>query len=525
MQALATGMLADLRAMEERHSDEDVLADLLHLDHRTAQAGRLADSVAVLTGARSGRRWARPIAMESILRGAMGRISGYQRVRVHSASDTAVAGHAAEGVMHALAELLDNAANFSPPSAEVHVYVEEVPAGVIVSVEDSGLVMGDIQLRRAERAVSGDSTELGGLTGTRLGLAVVGRLARKYGLKVSYRPSARGGTGVLMLVPQDILVPQDAPTRRCPWTFPGVRRRSRAAGHRWIRRRNRARAPPSVRDHPWMSYAAGRALADLDPDPVPTHESPERGVLADAVTDVADALPEGLPKRRRGQALAEAERSRARAESRCPRRPRPLGRRHPRPRRPLQQFPPGRTRGDVGGGRPYARTAPATSHPERPPVMTGPSPSPPHPLPLPLGRQPHLMTGTTTADEKLTWLIEGLLERTPGARHALVLSRDGLKLCRTPELSVDQADQLAAIAAGIQSLSHGASVEFGDGSGGVRSAMTEFYGGVLFIVEAGEGAHLALVTAEDADAGLIGHNMSELVEQLGEHLRAEPRSS
>ncbi|CAL9527763.1 ATP-binding protein [Streptomyces sp. Tu 3180] len=216
MQALATGMLADLRAMEEKHHDEEVLADLLHLDHRTAQAGRLADSVAVLTGARSGRRWARPIAMESILRGAMGRISGYQRVRVHSASDTAVAGHAAEGVMHALAELLDNAANFSPPTAEVHVYVEEVPAGVIVSVEDSGLVMGEAQLRRAERAVSGESAELGGLTGTRLGLAVVGRLARRYGLRVSYRPSARGGTGVLMLIPQDILVSPDAAPAAAP---------------------------------------------------------------------------------------------------------------------------------------------------------------------------------------------------------------------------------------------------------------------------------------------------------------------
>ncbi|GHB52974.1 MULTISPECIES: roadblock/LC7 domain-containing protein [Streptomyces] len=132
------------------------------------------------------------------------------------------------------------------------------------------------------------------------------------------------------------------------------------------------------------------------------------------------------------------------------------------------------------------------------------------------------MTGSTT-DETLSWLLEGLLERTPGARHALVLSRDGLKLCRTPELSVDQADQLAAIAAGIQSLSHGASIEFGDGTGGVRSAMAEFYGGILFIVEAGEGAHLALVAAEDADAGLVGHNMSELVEQLSEHLIARPR--
>lgn len=135
------------------------------------------------------------------------------------------------------------------------------------------------------------------------------------------------------------------------------------------------------------------------------------------------------------------------------------------------------------------------------------------------------MTGIQTADDRLTWLIEGLLERTPGARHALVLSRDGLKLCRTPELSADQADQLAAIAAGIQALSQGASMEFGDGTGGVRSAMTEFYGGVLFIVEAGAGAHLAVVTAEDVDPGVVGHTMSELVEQLGEHLTASPRAS
>ncbi|MEW1777394.1 ATP-binding protein [Streptomyces sp. NPDC086777] len=269
MQALATATLADLRAMEDRHSDEEVLADLLHLDHRTAQAGRLADSIAVLTGARSGRRWARPISMESILRGAMGRISGYRRVRVHSVSDTAVAGHAAEGVMHALAELLDNAANFSPPTAEVHVYVEEVPAGVIVSVEDSGLVMGEVQLRRAERAVAGDSTELGGLTGTRLGLAVVGRLARKHGLKVSFRPSARGGTGVLMLVPQDLLT------------------------------RPVADEPATAQE----TEPAAPVSALLDP--VPVHESaadPNEDGDGDGDGDA------GLPRRRRGRTLAEAER-------------------------------------------------------------------------------------------------------------------------------------------------------------------------------------------------------------------------
>ncbi|MFJ6211780.1 roadblock/LC7 domain-containing protein [Streptomyces sp. NPDC092296] len=130
-----------------------------------------------------------------------------------------------------------------------------------------------------------------------------------------------------------------------------------------------------------------------------------------------------------------------------------------------------------------------------------------------------------TTDRSLDWLLENLLEKTPGARHALVLSRDGLKLCWSAGLSTDQADQLAAIASGIQSLSHGASVEFGDGTGGVRQSMTEFHGGLLFIVEAGEGAHLAVVARDEADPGAIGHNMDELVEQLGEHLSSPPRSA
>ncbi|MCP9624168.1 roadblock/LC7 domain-containing protein [Nocardia otitidiscaviarum] len=130
---------------------------------------------------------------------------------------------------------------------------------------------------------------------------------------------------------------------------------------------------------------------------------------------------------------------------------------------------------------------------------------------------------TTSAPAQLGWLLEQLLGRTPRARHALLLSSDGLKICHTPELTVDKADQLAAIAAGIQSLSHGASVEFGAGHSGVRQSMTEFYGGILFIVEAGMGAHIAVIAAEDADAGLVGHNMRELVEQLGEHLAAAPR--
>ncbi|MFE8916460.1 ATP-binding protein [Streptomyces globisporus] len=310
MQALSTSMLADLREMEHRHTDESVLGDLLHLDHRTAQAGRLADSIAVLTGARSGRRWAKPIVMESILRGAMGRIGSYQRVRLHSTSDVAIAGHAAEGVMHALAELLDNAANFSPPTAEVHVYVEEVPAGIVITVEDSGLVMSEVQLRRAERAVSADHQDLTNLSGTRLGLAVVGRLARKHGLTVSFRPSARGGTGALMMLPQELISRAAAPTATAP--TPPAAPADTAPAVRLPAEPEPSHASAAGADAPDTAGAARTPAGnDASTPPTPAAEAEPPVSSVDPVSESTGSVPEfgdsGLPKRRRGRTLAAAE--------------------------------------------------------------------------------------------------------------------------------------------------------------------------------------------------------------------------
>ncbi|MFD8704615.1 sensor histidine kinase [Kitasatospora sp. NPDC059648] len=296
VQALATSMHAELREMQHRH-DEEVLGDLLRLDHSTAQAGRMADSIAVLTGARSGRRWAKPIAVESVLRGALGRIGAYQRVRLHNASTAAVAGFAAEGVMHALAELLDNATNFSAPPSEVHVYVEEVPAGLAVTVEDSGLGLSDSWLRRAERAVSDEPLDLATLSaGTRLGLAVVGVLARKHGLQISFRPSARGGTGVVMLIPQQLVThAAPAPTAAPAPATEAVRPALTPA------RPAPAPLPPAP--------GAPAAVPAPAPAAVPTAVPVGAVVPAPAVPARPPAAParmtdSGLPQRRRGQTLA-----------------------------------------------------------------------------------------------------------------------------------------------------------------------------------------------------------------------------
>jgi hypothetical protein len=82
--------------------------------------------------------------------------------------------------------------------------VEEEDAGLVVTIEDSGLGMRRRERDRAEQVVS-QPLDLATLPGTRLGLAVVGRVAARYGLTVSFRPSSRGGTGVVVMIPRPLI--------------------------------------------------------------------------------------------------------------------------------------------------------------------------------------------------------------------------------------------------------------------------------------------------------------------------------
>ena len=267
IQAHLTTLLAQLRELQERYGDRgDVFADLLEVDHNVSRTGRLADRVVTLAKGRSGRRWTRPIVLESILRGAMGRISAYRRVRLHYTNGrVAVVGYAAEGVMQALAELMDNAANFSALGTEVHVYAEEGDNGVTITVEDSG--MG---LRHRERAVAEslltEPRDLSTVPSGRVGLAVVGRLADRYGLRVSLRPSARGGIGVVVLIPPNLLTESRRPR-------PGPRLGEIGSGTSMPAPARPAPVqarPVSVRPAPTRSAPAQAAPIP----PAPTHSAP-----------------------------------------------------------------------------------------------------------------------------------------------------------------------------------------------------------------------------------------------------------
>ncbi|MFJ4918885.1 ATP-binding protein [Streptomyces sp. NPDC088725] len=215
VQSLVHQQAGELRQMEEAHGRNPLFFDdLLRIDHGTALIGRLADSLALLGHARPDRQWPMPVPLFSVMRGAMSRILEYQRVDLHSIAKVAVTGTAVEPVIHACAELLDNATRCSPPGTRVHVTAVEVQTGIAIEIEDGGPGLGEEARERAERtlarALAGqDPDDPGESPG--LGMAVVGRLCRLYQLRFSLRQSAYGGVRAVLVVPHDLITTGPAP--------------------------------------------------------------------------------------------------------------------------------------------------------------------------------------------------------------------------------------------------------------------------------------------------------------------------
>lgn len=121
----------------------------------------------------------------------------------------------------------------------------------------------------------------------------------------------------------------------------------------------------------------------------------------------------------------------------------------------------------------------------------------------------------------LGWLLSGLMERVPHTRSALLLSSDGLKKAYYG-LDADNADQLSAIASGLFSLARSAGARFGGGSG-VRQVVAELDDTLLFVSAAGSGAVLAVLAGREADAGVLGYEMSQLVKSVRPYLTTPAR--
>jgi len=124
-------------------------------------------------------------------------------------------------------------------------------------------------------------------------------------------------------------------------------------------------------------------------------------------------------------------------------------------------------------------------------------------------------------DSGLSWLLDDLVTRVAEVDKAVILSRDGLALAASAALTREDAEHLAATAAGFQSLARGIGHHFGGGA--VRQTIVEMENSFLFVTAAGEGSCLAALTTATADVGLVAFEMAVLVKRVGPHLLVDPR--
>jgi signal transduction histidine kinase len=185
-QALVDRQLVLIEQLEEGEDDPEQLSDLFRLDHLATRMRRNCENLLVLAGADLPRAAAEPTPVLDVLRAAVSEIEHYQRVLVQNTPDATLAGSAAGDIQHLLAELLDNATNFSPPESQVVMSCSRARDGsILVEIFDDGIGLTPNELaalnERLRHPVEATATVA---ASRRMGLFVVGRLAGRHDISV-----------------------------------------------------------------------------------------------------------------------------------------------------------------------------------------------------------------------------------------------------------------------------------------------------------------------------------------------------
>jgi predicted regulator of Ras-like GTPase activity (Roadblock/LC7/MglB family) len=125
--------------------------------------------------------------------------------------------------------------------------------------------------------------------------------------------------------------------------------------------------------------------------------------------------------------------------------------------------------------------------------------------------------------QNMGWLLNNFADQVAGIAHVVAVSADGLLLASSRLLPEDRADQLAAISAGVVSLTEGTSRYFNGGN--VLQTIIEMDGGYLFLMAISDGSCLAVLASRTCDVGQVGYEMALLVERVGQALTPTARQS
>jgi signal transduction histidine kinase len=218
-QALADRQLQLLEDLARDEPDPLRRQGLAGVDHLANRLRRTAETLLAMAG-EPARQDARPLPVTALLHAAVaeaepggarqdgtpvGRTPG-RPVELLTTGEAEVEGAAATDLVHLLAELLDNAAAFSPPTAPIVVTGAPDGDGYLVEVADRGLGMTDQELSWAnQRLAGGGHDQPAAAAGDRLGLQIAGRLAARNGFGVRLGRSPAGGVTAAVHLPAERL--------------------------------------------------------------------------------------------------------------------------------------------------------------------------------------------------------------------------------------------------------------------------------------------------------------------------------
>ena len=216
-QSLVDRQLGEIEGLEARERDPDQLGTLFRIDHLATRVRRHAESLLVLAGVEEMRRTGTAAPVLDVVRTAAGEVEQYPRIKFGVMPTELVTPAAVDDVAHLLAELLDNATEFSAPSTQVMITSQPLLGGGLrIQIADTGLGIPPEQLAELNERLRapGDIDVAASRT---LGLYVVARLAARHGIQVRLAPGTPTGTLAQVDLPASIIVsPLDTGERVIP---------------------------------------------------------------------------------------------------------------------------------------------------------------------------------------------------------------------------------------------------------------------------------------------------------------------
>jgi hypothetical protein len=222
-QILVDRLIGHLDRLERGEQDPDRLSELFQLDHLATRMRRNDENLLVLAGADSTRIQREPAALMDVLRAAQSEVEQYTRVEFLVVDqDIEIAAHAVNDLVHLVAELFDNATQFSPPDTAIRVEARRIGERAVLRIEDRGIGMPNEQYAELnERLATPPLVDVA--VSRMMGLVVVARLGARHGVTVELQPAPHRGTVADVVLPSGVLVPRALAGRtHAPTGFPAV---------------------------------------------------------------------------------------------------------------------------------------------------------------------------------------------------------------------------------------------------------------------------------------------------------------